>query len=76
MQLRHEFLDPIFAAQRDMTSCSRSWSAYSNCTSAVLRLPQETESLYLEIESTDRSIAKLVYELYELAEEEIRVLES
>jgi len=40
------------------------------------RLPQEQEMVKREIESTDRSIDRLVYELYGLSEEEIRIVES
>jgi hypothetical protein len=35
------------------------------------RSPQEKESLQREIENTDKSIDRLVYELYGLSEEEI-----
>jgi len=40
------------------------------------RLPQEQEMVKREIESTDRSIDRLVYELYGLTEDEIRIVES
>ena len=40
------------------------------------RLPQEKESLQREIESTDTRIDRLVYELYGLSEEEIRIVEG
>jgi hypothetical protein len=39
------------------------------------RLPQEKESLQREIESTDGRIDRLVYELYGLSEEEIKIVE-
>jgi hypothetical protein len=38
--------------------------------------PQEQERLAREIASTDREIDRLVYELYGLTEEEIKVVES
>jgi hypothetical protein len=38
--------------------------------------PQEQERLAREIESTDRQIDRLVYELYGLTEEEIRIVEG
>jgi hypothetical protein len=38
--------------------------------------PQETDHLTREIESVDRSIDGLVYELYGLSEEEIRIVED
>jgi len=39
------------------------------------RLPGEKESLQREIENTDKSIDRLVYELYGLAEDEIKIVE-
>jgi len=38
--------------------------------------PQEQERLTREIQSTDREIDKLVYELYGLTEEEIKIVEG
>ncbi|HLO17806.1 MAG TPA: hypothetical protein VK206_23450 [Anaerolineales bacterium] len=40
------------------------------------RTPQEQEMVKREIESTDRQIDSLVYALYGLTDEEIRVVES
>ncbi|MBI5297910.1 MAG: Eco57I restriction-modification methylase domain-containing protein [Chloroflexi bacterium] len=40
------------------------------------RTPQEKESLAREIESTDKRIDSLVYELYGLTEEEIKIVEG
>jgi len=40
------------------------------------RLPQEQEMVKREIESTDGRIDKLVYELYGLSEDEVRIVES
>lgn len=40
------------------------------------RMPQDKERLQREIESTDRAIDQLVYELYGLTEEEIRIVEG
>ena len=40
------------------------------------RTPQEQEMVKREIESTNKAIDKLVYELYGLSEEEIRIVES
>lgn len=40
------------------------------------RTPQEQEMVKREIESTDRAIDNLVYELYGLTEEEIKIVES
>jgi len=40
------------------------------------RTPQEQEMVKREIESTDGRIDRLVYELYGLSEEEIRIVEG
>ncbi len=40
------------------------------------RMPQDKERVAREIESTDRAIDKLVYELYGLTEDEIRIVEG
>ena len=40
------------------------------------RTPQEQEMVKREIESTDRQIDALVYELYGLTDEEIRIVEG
>jgi len=40
------------------------------------RTPQEQEMVKREIESTDGRIDRLVYELYGLSEEEIKIVES
>jgi hypothetical protein len=44
--------------------------------SAVVRSPLDKERVAREIESTDRSIDRLVYELYGLSLEEIRIVEG
>ena len=40
------------------------------------RTPQEQEMVKREIESTDKSIDRLVYELYGLSEDEVKIVES
>jgi hypothetical protein len=40
------------------------------------RTPQEQEMVKREIEATDRAIDRLVYELYGLTEEEIKIVEG
>lgn len=40
------------------------------------KTPQEQEMLRREIESTDKGIDKLVYELYGLTDEEIKIVEG
>ena len=39
-------------------------------------MPQETEMLKRQIESTDKQIDDLVYKLYDLTDKEIKILES
>jgi type II restriction/modification system DNA methylase subunit YeeA len=43
---------------------------------AESKVPQTTEMLKRQIESTDRQIDRLVYELYDLTEEEIKIVEA
>lgn len=43
---------------------------------AESKIPQETEMLKRQIESTDKQIDQLVYKLYDLTEEEIKIVES
>jgi len=43
---------------------------------AAARPPAEKQVLQLRIETTDRQIDALVYELYGLTEEEIRIIEN
>jgi len=43
---------------------------------AGVRTPREEDSLERQIASTDREIDRLVYELYGLTEEEIRIVEG
>ncbi len=43
---------------------------------AQAKLPQKKTVLKRQIEATDRQIDKLVYELYNLTEEEIKIVES
>ena len=43
---------------------------------ASAKTPQEKEPMQRQVESTDKSIDKLVYELYRLTEEEIGIVEG
>jgi hypothetical protein len=43
---------------------------------AAARTPHEQAVLQAQIDATDRQIDRLVYELYGLAEEEIRIVEG
>ena len=49
---------------------------YANKATAAARTPQEQEMLRREIESTDKAIDSLVYELYGLTEEETKIVEG
>jgi len=40
------------------------------------KLPQEKNLLQRQIEATDKQIDKLVYKLYDLTDEEIKIVES
>ena len=42
----------------------------------MVKTPQEKMIIERQIRATDREIDKLVYELYELSEEEIRIVEN
>jgi hypothetical protein len=49
----------------------------NTCIQAVVvRSPQDKERVAREVESTDRGIDNLVYELYDLSEEEIGIVET
>jgi hypothetical protein len=43
---------------------------------AEARIPQTAEMLRRQIEATDRQIDQLVYQLYDLTEKEIKIVES
>jgi hypothetical protein len=44
--------------------------------SAVVRSPLDKERVAREIESTDKAVDRLVYELYGLTEDEVKVVEG
>lgn len=90
-QLRREFLDPFFEALGRMYSTGEGYAkAYKNFVDAeslevkrMLELrkrapktPQEQAMVKREIESLDTRIDRLVYELYGLSEEEIKIVEG
>jgi len=43
---------------------------------AAEKLPQRREQIQREIDATDRQIDQLVYQLYGLSDEEIRIVEE
>jgi hypothetical protein len=62
---------PVFSI---VSRVERMLVLYKSLASAVN--PQEADRLAREVESTDRAIDSLVYELYGLTEEEVRIVEG
>jgi hypothetical protein len=70
------FSDPAEKAQHDkMVSLVEQMLALHKSL-ARAKSPQEKERLERQIEATDKAIDSLVYELYGLTEEEIRIVEG
>ncbi|MDD1779280.1 MAG: methyltransferase, partial [Candidatus Helarchaeota archaeon] len=70
------FSDPDDVSRHDrMVSLVESMLALHKQFAAA-RLPDEKERLQRQIQSTDRQIDRLVYELYGLTEEEIKIVEG
>ncbi len=71
-----DFSDPSDVARHDrMTSLVDSMLALHKQIQEA-RTPHEQTALQRQIEATDRQIDALVYELYELTEEEIKIVEE
>ncbi|MHB8775816.1 MAG: Eco57I restriction-modification methylase domain-containing protein, partial [Bellilinea sp.] len=71
-----DFANPADVKRHDrMVSLVESMLALHK-QSAAARLPDEKERLERQIQATDRQIDNLVYELYGLTEEEIRIVEG
>ena len=70
------FSDPIDVVHHDhlVTLVEQMLTLHNQ--SAAAKLPGEQERIQREIEMTDRQIDKLVYELYGLSEEEIKIVEG
>jgi hypothetical protein len=70
------FADPVDAARhaRMVGLVESMLSLHKQAGTA--RLPQEKEMIQRQIESTDRQIDRLVYELYGLTEEEVKIVEG
>lgn len=70
------FSDPSDIARytRMVTLVEKMLALHKQTTSA--RLPQENEMLQRQIQTTDGLIDKLVYELYGLSEDEIKIVEA
>lgn len=67
-QVRKEFIDPFFKAL--------GWDVASEKGCAPAKIPTEKNQIQRQIASTDKQIDDLVYKLYSLTEEEIRIIEE
>ena len=70
--VRHQFIDPFFAALGSQTAAGIDLHARL----AAEGVPHEKAALQRRIDITDKQIDALVYELYGLTEEEIRIVEG
>ncbi len=68
--------DPADVARHDQVVSLVDQMLGLNKRLAESKVPQTTEMLRRQIESTDRQIDQLVYNLYDLTEEEIKIVES
>ena len=91
-KLRGDFFEPGFAFMRDFPvhnidhTCALDVKRHDRMVALVEHMlelhkrtpqtPQEQESLTRQIQSADREIDSLVYELYGLTEEEIKIVEG
>ena len=79
-QLRREFLDPFFKALGwDIDNEQGYAEAYKDVIhedSIRIGTPQEKTSIARQIAATDGQIDRLVYELYGLTEDEIKIVEN
>jgi hypothetical protein len=62
-------LTPLLSPLKSQRDASRGGGS-------VPRTPQEREAIERQIEAADKSIDRLVYELYGLTDEEIRIVEG
>jgi len=70
------FDDPVDVVRHDQIVSLVDQMLELNKRLAESKVPQTTEMLRRQIESTDRQIDQLVYRLYDLTEEEIKIVES
>ena len=70
------FDDPADVARHDQIVSLVDQMLELNKKLAESKMPQTTEMLKRQIESTDRQIDQLVYKLYDLTDEEIKIVES
>lgn len=69
------FDDPADVARHDQIVALVEQMLDLNKKLAEAKTPQEKEMLKRQIESTDKQIDQLVYKLYDLTEEEIKIVE-
>jgi hypothetical protein len=67
-QVRREFIDPFFEAL--------GWDVNNEAGNAEVKTGHEQTLLQRQIDATDKQIDKLVYELYGLTENEIKIVEG
>jgi hypothetical protein len=65
-QARREFIDPLFKAL--------GWDVDNTFGLAVAETPNARTALQRQIDATDRQIDQLVYELYGLTDDEIKIV--
>ena len=83
-QVRREFLDPLFKALGwDVDDEQGLAEAYKDVIhedaikiGGATKAPVEKTAIQRQIDATDRQIDRLVYQLYELTDDEIRVVEE
>ena len=71
-----DYSNPTEVAQHDQLVALVETMLALHKNLAAARLPDEKERLQRQIQSTDRQIDQLVYQLYNLTDEEIKIVES
>lgn len=71
-----DFTNPADVARHDQMVSLVDQMLELNKKLAESKMPQATEMLKRQIESTDKQIDGLVYKLYDLTDEEIKIVES
>jgi hypothetical protein len=76
-ELRADFVNPFWKALGwDMTNEKGYAMQCKHIRLPNVNAPHDKQTIQRQIDATDRQIDKLVYELYGLTEEEIRVVEN
>ena len=70
------FDDPVDVARHDRMVSLVDQMLGLNKKLAESNMPQATEMIKRQIEATDRQIDTLVYELYDLTDDEIKIVEQ